>query len=121
MGDSPSCVSLQRTVRVTHEWGRERANLQNCEIHLCKDAPADDVCSKQYEQRIREQVVLSGNPHLFPELNIPARAAETWIRRGLPKGVRLDDTLASAKLSCARASPSEKRVAVLTAVLRLVL
>ena len=42
---------------------------------------------RSYDHRIRAAVVATGNPHLFPKLNIPKATARTWIRRGSRKVV----------------------------------
>jgi putative transposase len=44
-----------------------------------------------YDHRIREQIVRTGNPDLFPELEIPRKTALSWIRRGMREVVTLDD------------------------------
>jgi putative transposase len=78
-------------------------------------------CSRRaYDHRIREQVVRSGNPDLFPELEIPRRTALSWIRRGLGDVVTLDHE-DWRPATCVRVANLERRVAMLTAVLRLVL
>jgi len=43
-----------------------------------------------YDYRIREQIVRTGNPDLVPELGILCGTALTWIRRGTPDVVLLD-------------------------------
>ncbi len=40
---------------------------------------------RNYDHRIRAAVVATGNPHLFPHLDIPPGTARTWIRRGSRK------------------------------------
>ena len=42
---------------------------------------------RSYDHRIRAAVVATGNPHLFPKLDIPRATARTWIRRGSRKVV----------------------------------
>ena len=42
---------------------------------------------RSYDHRIRAAVVATGNPYLFPKLNIPKATARTWIRRGSRKVV----------------------------------
>jgi hypothetical protein len=44
-----------------------------------------------YDHCIREQIVRSGNPDLFPELGIPRRTSLSWIRRGTRDVVTLED------------------------------
>ncbi len=49
---------------------------------------------RQYDHRIRAAVVATGNPHLFPTLQIPQGTARTWIRRGSRRVVAAaNDTL----------------------------
>jgi len=74
-----------------------------------------------YDYRIREQVVRTGNPDLFPHLEIPRGTALTWLRRGMPDVVWLDEPdNDNAKLR-QRIARLEKRVAMLSALLRLTL
>ena len=47
--------------------------------------------NRVYDYRNREQVVRTGNPDLFPELEIPRGTTQTWIRRGMPEVVWLED------------------------------
>ena len=42
---------------------------------------------RRYDHRIRQAMVSSGNPHLFPHLRIPRSTTRTWIRRGSPRVV----------------------------------
>ncbi|MCH9688427.1 MAG: hypothetical protein K0V04_43755, partial [Deltaproteobacteria bacterium] len=39
---------------------------------------------QHYDHRIRQAIVATGNPRLFPHLRIPASTARTWISRGCP-------------------------------------
>ncbi|MCH9684533.1 MAG: DDE-type integrase/transposase/recombinase [Deltaproteobacteria bacterium] len=39
---------------------------------------------RRYDHKIREAIVATGNPRLFPHLRIPPSTARTWIRRGCP-------------------------------------
>lgn len=52
---------------------------------------------KKYDDRIKEMVVASGNPKLFPELEIPRTTALYWIREGKKKinqkNIRVDEAL----------------------------
>ncbi len=75
-----------------------------------------------YDHRIRDQVVATGNLDLFPHLDIPRGTTRTWIRRG-PRPVVGVDAEASAERAAlhAKLAKLERRVAVLTTVLRLVL
>lgn len=73
-----------------------------------------------YDHRIREQVVRTGNPDLFPELEIPRKTALSWIRRGTRDVVTLDEP-GWEPAHHARIAKLERRVAMLSAILRLVL
>jgi hypothetical protein len=73
-----------------------------------------------YDHRIREQVVRTGNLDLFPELEIPRKTALSWIRRGMREVVTLDDQ-GSEPAHHVRIAKLERRVAMLSAILRLVL
>jgi len=42
-----------------------------------------------HDHRIKEQIVRSRGPNLFPELHIPPSTARSWIRRGLEEVVWL--------------------------------
>ncbi len=77
--------------------------------------------SRIYDYRIREQVVATGNPGLFPHLGIPLSTALTWLRRGMPEVVWLDTPDGDNARLRQRIAQLEKRVAMLTAVLRLTL
>jgi len=74
-----------------------------------------------YDYRIREQVVRTGNPDLFPELEIPRGTILTWLRRGMPDVVWLDDPEGDNTKLRERVAGLERRVAMLTALLRLAL
>ena len=74
---------------------------------------------RSYDHRIKEQIVRAGNPDLLPELEIPRSTAVSWIRRGLGPVVSLDPRSEAALRN--RVAQLEGRVAMRTAVLRLVL
>jgi len=74
-----------------------------------------------YDYRIREHIVRTGNPDLFPELEIPRGTTLTWIRRGMPDVVWLDDPDGDNTKLRERVARLERRVAMLTALLRLTL
>ncbi len=74
-----------------------------------------------YDCRIRDQIVQTGNPDLFPHLEIPRGTALTWIRRGMPDVVWLDQPDDDNARLRGRIARLERRVAVLAALLRLVL
>jgi putative transposase len=44
---------------------------------------------RTYDHRIKEMIVESGDPSLFPSLDIPRSTATSWIRKGLTEGVTL--------------------------------
>ena len=76
---------------------------------------------RSYDHRIRRAICATGNPNLFPDLDIPRSTALSWIRRGCPHVVELnadDDLLADLQ---ARIVKLQRRVAVLHAVVRLLL
>ena len=39
---------------------------------------------RRYDHRIRQAIVASGTPRLFPHLRLPPSTARSWIRRGCP-------------------------------------
>ena len=45
---------------------------------------------RTYDHRIKAQIVFTGNPDLFPELEIPRSTVLSWIRRGVWEVVSLD-------------------------------
>jgi hypothetical protein len=68
----------------------------------------------------RMQIIRAEDPGLLPDLEIPRSTAASWIRRGLGEVVSLDqDDEGLARRD--RVPKLELRVAMLTAVLRLVL
>jgi hypothetical protein len=75
-------------------------------------------CRRAYDHRVREQVVRSGNPDLFPELEIPRRTALSWLRRGLGDVVTLDHE-DWHRAMCVRVANLQRRVAMLAAVMQL--
>jgi hypothetical protein len=40
------------------------------------------MSKRTYDHRVRNAIAQSGNPSLFPELNIPRTTAQQWIREG---------------------------------------
>jgi len=72
-----------------------------------------------YDHRIKEQIVRSRNPNLFPELHIPSSTARLWIQRGLGEVVSLHPDNASEDVLRDRIATLERRVRILSAVLRL--
>jgi putative transposase len=77
--------------------------------------------SRTYDTRVRELIARSGNPDLFPELDIPRSTSATWVRRGPRQVVGLDEGLDELAALLGRIAKLEHRVRVLTALLRLVL
>ena len=77
---------------------------------------------KTWDPRIRAQIVATGNADLFPELGIPRSTIATWLRRGEPDVVWLDDGHEEVTVNLrARIAHLEVRVKRLTALVRLVL
>jgi putative transposase len=89
--------------------------------HPCSDVRMGHGWQRVYDHRIREQIVRTGNPDLFPELDIPRRTALSWIRRGIREVVTLEDDEAWQPVHNVRIAKLEQRVAMLSAILRLVL
>jgi hypothetical protein len=76
---------------------------------------------RAYDHRIKEQIIRAGDPELFPELEIPRSTAVSWIRRGVGEIVSLVQAGGGEPALRKRIAKLEGRVAMLTAVLRLVL
>lgn len=76
---------------------------------------------RSYDHRVKAQIVAADNPNLFPELEIPRATALSWIRRGLGEVVTLDGDLEAEAQLRDLVAKLERRVLMLTAVLRLVL
>ncbi len=74
-----------------------------------------------YDYRLREQIVRTGNPDLFPEREIPRGTILTWLRRGMPEVVWLDEPDGDNARLRERVARLERRVSMLTALLRLTL
>ncbi len=74
-----------------------------------------------YDHRIKEAIIGSRNPSLFPDLQIPPSTARSWIQRGLAEVVSLNrDGVTEAGLR-ERIATLEGRVRTLSGVLRLTL
>jgi len=73
---------------------------------------------RTYDHRIREAIVASGDPNLFPELNIPPSTTRTWLkaREHNVVAVRSDETQIYV-----RVARLEKQLRVLREVVRLLL
>ena len=76
---------------------------------------------RSYDHRVKAQIIATGNVNLFPELDIPRSTASSWIRRGRSEVVSLDEGLDAESKLWDRLARLERRVSMLTAVLRLVL
>ena len=76
---------------------------------------------RTWDPRIRAQSVTTGNVDLFPELDIPPSTIATWLRRGTPDVIWLDDSVQVAAKLRPRVAHLEGRVKKLTALVRLVL
>ena len=74
-----------------------------------------------YDHGVKAQVIAARNPDLFPELEIPRSTALSWIRRGLGNVVSFDEVGQTEAHFRERIAKLERRVSMLTAVLRLVL
>jgi hypothetical protein len=69
----------------------------------------------------RMQIIRAGNPDLLPALEIPRSTAMSWIRRGPREVVSFDPDNDGKPALRDRVAKLERRIAMLTAVLRLVL
>jgi putative transposase len=74
--------------------------------------------TRTYDHRIRDAIVASGDPDLFPDLRIPRSTVRTWLKEGPQDVVRLSDDFVQLRVRIARL---EKRVAILYEVIRLLL
>ncbi len=72
-----------------------------------------------YDHRLRQAIVETGDPDLFPELAIPESTRRTWIRRGVTDVISFDRADADVIALRATVGKLEKRVAILNAVVRL--
>jgi hypothetical protein len=73
---------------------------------------------RTYDHRIRNAIVASGDPDLFPDLRIPRSTVRTWLKEGPQDVVRLSDDFVQLRVRIARL---EKQVAILYEVIRLLL
>ncbi|HMA96987.1 MAG TPA: hypothetical protein VKP30_30085 [Polyangiaceae bacterium] len=76
---------------------------------------------RTYDHRSKAQIIATGDPTLFPELGIPRSTAVSWIRRGVNTVVTFDDGSPGVPPLWDQVARLERRISVLTAVLRLVL
>jgi len=91
---------------------------------LCQRACAGLMTQRErrtYDHRIKVQIIATGNPSLFPELEIPRSTAVSWICHGVGEVVTFADDRPREKLLRDQVEKLERRISVLTAVLRLVL
>jgi len=73
---------------------------------------------RTYDHRIREAIVASGDPNLFPELKIPPSTTRTWLKAGEHDVVTVRSTETQLYIRVARL---EKQLRVLHEVVRLLL
>ena len=76
---------------------------------------------RSYDHRIKQRVVRSGIPDLFPEFDIPRSTTRSWLRRGPSNVVALDAHDETEAGLQQRIVTLQRRIEMLTAVLRLVL
>lgn len=74
---------------------------------------------RSYDHRIRQAVVEAGSIDLFPALEIPDSTLRSWLQRGPANVVALADEDAEVSVLRARLANLERRVDVLSAVVRL--
>jgi transposase InsO family protein len=74
---------------------------------------------KQYDHRIRQAIVKTGDPDLFPRLAIPDSTRRSWLTRGVAEVVTLDGRDAEVVELHAKVARLEKKNAILAAVVRL--
>lgn len=72
-----------------------------------------------YDHRLKQAIVATGNPDLFPELSIPESTRRTWLRRGVTDVVSFERADADLVALQATVSKLSRRVAILTALVRL--
>ncbi len=75
-------------------------------------------CRRTYDHRIREAIVASGDPNLFPELNIPSSTARTWLKEGCRAVVSFSSDELALRIQLAHL---EKQLKILRVVVRLLL
>ena len=74
---------------------------------------------KQYDHRIRNAIVKTGDADLFPRLAIPDSTRRSWLSRGVSEVVTLDARDTEMVALHADVARLEKRVAILATVARL--
>ena len=73
---------------------------------------------RAYDHRIRAAIVASGDTTGFSSLNIPRSTRRSWLRRGLPNVITTEPDDIDVRVQLAKL---QRRVEVLTAVVRLLL
>jgi hypothetical protein len=76
---------------------------------------------RTYDHRVKAQIIATGNPHLFPELQIPLSTCLTWMRRGIGDIVAVDVPFEAEAELRDRVAKLEQCAARLMAILGLVL
>jgi len=74
-----------------------------------------------YDPRVRELVRATGDPDLFPELNIPRSTVAGWLRGSFKPAVGTEALLQTEVESHARLRKLERQIQILLAVMRLLL
>jgi hypothetical protein len=74
-----------------------------------------------YDPRVRELIRATGNPDLFPELNIPRSTISGWLRGDFKPAVGAEAVSQTEIELHARLAKLERRIQILVAVLRLLL
>ena len=74
-----------------------------------------------YDPRVRELIRATGNPDLFPELQIPRSTSAGWLRGKFRPALGMDLVSKAQAESCAENAKLKRRVLVLAAVMRLLL
>ena len=73
---------------------------------------------RNYDHRVRDAIVATGDATLFPELDIPPSTAKTWIRRGTREVVGFKDSETELLI---RVKRLERQLAIVLQVIRLLL
>jgi hypothetical protein len=82
----------------------------------------DPVClpgRNVYDPRVRELVCATGNPDLFPELNIPKSTLRGWLSRDFKTAIGSESAARTEIELYAEIKKLRRRVGVLQAVMRL--
>ena len=82
---------------------------------------AKTVARNVYDPRVRELIRASGNPELFPDLNIPRSTAVGWLRGDFKPAVGAGAVSKSEIELHVRVAKLDRRVQILVAVVRLLL